>query len=99
MKMPVVLSRNRSLAVGAVATLGASVLWIVNVSARGDADARPGPMRELGPGEVDDAPPGIEHWHGAAPDEGLVHLGVIPLGGSITFTEPVSDAEYNGETL
>jgi len=54
-------------------------------------------MRELGPGEIDYTPPGVEHWHGAAPDEPLLQLGVIPFGGGIEFLEPVTDAEYNGE--
>jgi quercetin dioxygenase-like cupin family protein len=53
-------------------------------------------MRELGPGEVDYAPPGVEHWHGAAPDEALLQLGIVPYGGGIKFLEPVTDAQYQG---
>jgi quercetin dioxygenase-like cupin family protein len=53
-------------------------------------------MKELGPGEIDYAPPGVEHWHGAAPNEPLVQLGVVPFGGGIRFLEPVTDAQYNG---
>ena len=55
-------------------------------------------MKELGVGEVDYAPPGVEHWHGAAPGEPLLQLGVVPHGGGIKFLEPVTDAQYNGES-
>jgi quercetin dioxygenase-like cupin family protein len=55
-------------------------------------------MKELGPGEVDYAPPGVEHWHGAAPSEPLLQLGVVPHGGGIKFLEPVTDAQYNGQS-
>jgi quercetin dioxygenase-like cupin family protein len=56
------------------------------------------PMKELGPGEIDYAPPGVEHWHGAAPNGPLVQLGVVPFGGGIKFLEPVTDAQYNGQS-
>lgn len=55
-------------------------------------------MKELGPGEIDYAPPGVEHWHGAAPNEPLLQLGVVPFGGGIKFLEPVSDAQYSGQS-
>jgi quercetin dioxygenase-like cupin family protein len=54
-------------------------------------------MKELGPGEIDYVPPGVEHWHGAAPNEALLQLGVVPFGGGIKFMEPVTDAQYNGQ--
>jgi quercetin dioxygenase-like cupin family protein len=56
-------------------------------------------MKELGPGEIDYTPPGVEHWHGAAPEQHLLQLGVVPLGGGIEFLEPVTDAQYEGESL
>jgi quercetin dioxygenase-like cupin family protein len=55
-------------------------------------------MKELGPGEIDYAPPGVEHWHGAAPNEAFIQLGVVPFGGGIKFLEPVTDAQYNGQS-
>ena len=54
-------------------------------------------MKELGPGEIDYAPPGVEHWHGATPDQTLMQLGIVPLGGGIAFLEPVSEAQYSGD--
>jgi quercetin dioxygenase-like cupin family protein len=55
-------------------------------------------MKELGPGEIDYVPPGVEHWHGAAPNGPLLQLGVVPFGGGIRFLEPVTDAQYNGQS-
>lgn len=74
---------------------GGFILFVQEGTAR--IQDRGGPMRELGPGEVIYTPPGVEHWHGAGPDEPLLQLGVIPYGGGIEFTDPVTDAEYNGE--
>jgi quercetin dioxygenase-like cupin family protein len=52
-------------------------------------------MRELGPGDVDYTPPNVLHWHGAAPNDDFVQVGLL-FGGGITFADPVTDAEYNG---
>lgn len=76
---------------------GGFILFVQEGKAR--VQTRGGPMRELGPGEIDYTPPGVEHWHGAAPDERLVQLGVVPLGGGIEFTDEVTDAEYDGVAL
>lgn len=73
---------------------GGFILFVQEGRAR--VQTRGGPMRELGPGEMDYAPPGVEHWHGAAPTEHLLQLGVVPFGGGIEFLEPVTDAEYAG---
>jgi quercetin dioxygenase-like cupin family protein len=73
---------------------GGFILFVQEGRAR--VQTRGGPMRELGPGEIDYAPPGVEHWHGAAPNEPLVQLGVVPYGGGIKFLEPVTDAQYAG---
>lgn len=73
---------------------GGFILFVHEGRAR--VQTRGGLMRELGPGEMDYAPPGVEHWHGAAPSEPLLQLGVVPFGGGIKFLEPVTDAQYNG---
>jgi quercetin dioxygenase-like cupin family protein len=74
---------------------GGFILFVQEGTAR--TQRRGEPMRELGAGETDYTPPGVEHWHGAGPDESLLQLGVLPFGGGIEFTEPVTDAQYNGE--
>jgi quercetin dioxygenase-like cupin family protein len=61
-------------------------------SGRARVQKRGEPMKELGPGDVDYTPPNVFHWHGGAD---FVQIGVS-FGGGINFTEPVTDAEYNG---
>ena len=76
---------------------GGFILFVQEGKAR--AQKRGEPMKELGPGEVDYTPPGVEHWHGSAPDEAFLQLGVVPFGGRVQFLEPVTDAQYNGQSL
>jgi quercetin dioxygenase-like cupin family protein len=73
---------------------GGFILFVQEGRAR--TQMRGGEVKELGPGEVEYTPPGVEHWHGAAADEPLLQLGVIPLGGGIQWSEEVGDAEYRG---
>jgi quercetin dioxygenase-like cupin family protein len=75
---------------------GGFILFVQEGRAR--VQRRGEPMKELGPGEIDYAPPGVEHWHGAAPNEPLLQLGVVPFGGGIKFLEAVTDAQYNGRS-
>lgn len=75
---------------------GGFILFVQEGRAR--VQTRGGLMRELGPGEIDYAPPGVEHWHGSAPGEPLLQLGVVPFGGGIKFLEPVTDAQYEGSS-
>jgi len=55
-----------------------------------------GPVRALRPGDTVFIPPGVKHWHGAAPDTGMVHIAIHEAdGGSVvTWLEQVSDADY-----
>ena len=76
---------------------GGFLLFVKEGRAR--VQTRGEPMRELGPGEIDYAPPGVEHWHGAAPDQAFIQLGVVPFGGGIEFLEPVTDGQYEGRSL
>ena len=56
-------------------------------------DARP---RVIRPGDTIWIPPGVEHWHGAAPDTGMVHIAMQEAkGGRVSdWLELVSEAEY-----
>jgi 4-carboxymuconolactone decarboxylase len=56
------------------------------------------PVRALGPGDVVWTPPGAKHWHGATPSARMTHVGVSESqeGSSVTWLEPVSDAQYHG---
>ena len=68
------------------------------LSGVGRAQAVGGPVRELLPGDTVVFAPGERHWHGAAPDRLFVHLAVQEKegGSSVTWLEPVTDAEYRG---
>ena len=76
---------------------GGFILFVHEGRAR--VQRRGEPMKELDRGEIDYVPPGVEHWHGAAPNDAFVQLGVVPFGGGITFLEAVTDAQYNGDSL
>jgi quercetin dioxygenase-like cupin family protein len=61
-------------------------------SGRGVIATRAGDDRELRPGDTVWAPPGEEHWHGAAPDSFLVHTAVSL--GLTRWLEEVADDSY-----
>jgi quercetin dioxygenase-like cupin family protein len=61
---------------------------------RGRMQIRGQAMKELLPGQPVLLPGGVPHWHGAAPDQGLVQI-AVNVGGA-TFQGPVSDEEYRG---
>ena len=62
---------------------------------RGRAQIQNQMMQELLPGRPVLLPAGVPHWHGAAPDQGLVQI-ATKLGGA-TWMGPVSDEEYMGK--
>jgi 4-carboxymuconolactone decarboxylase len=55
------------------------------------------PIRQLAQGESAFVPPGVMHWHGAAPKENFTMV-FITMGASTTLQgEPVTDAIYLGK--
>jgi quercetin dioxygenase-like cupin family protein len=58
------------------------------------------PAQLLHKGEVVKIPPGVEHWHGAAPDSEFTHIGISPntQKGGADWLEPVTDEEYRKAT-
>jgi len=52
-----------------------------------------GPVMELHAGETTYCPPGVPHWHGAAPDQGGTQFNVSR--GGITWLEEVTDKEFS----
>lgn len=56
-----------------------------------------GPIREIHAGEAIWCPPGVPHWHGAAPDKGGTQYNVTR--GGITWLDPVTDQEYAGKPV
>ncbi len=59
---------------------------------RGRTQERGGPLLEMGPGQPWHTKPGVEHWHGAAPDQEVIQLTIYE--GDVKWLEPVSDEAY-----
>nr|WP_100412512.1 cupin domain-containing protein [Acidovorax sp. 69] len=55
------------------------------------------PIQEIRPGDVVWCPPGVKHWHGAAPTTAMTHLAVTGTldGKNVEWMEKVSDAQYH----
>jgi 4-carboxymuconolactone decarboxylase len=55
-----------------------------------------GPVEEIRPGDVIRIPPGVKHWHGAAPTA-MTHIAIQEeSGGNVDWMEQVSDVQYQG---
>jgi quercetin dioxygenase-like cupin family protein len=50
---------------------------------------------EVGPGDWVHVEPGEKHWHGAVPENILIHLAITATGGT-NWHESVTDSEYGG---
>lgn len=57
-----------------------------------------GPVVAIKPGDVIWCPPGVKHWHGAAPNTGMTHMVITGSldDKSVEWEEKVTDAQYNG---
>ena len=55
------------------------------------------PVQVLRAGDVVWCPPGVKHWHGAAPTTALTHIAVTgsQAGKSVQWQEKVTDEEYH----
>lgn len=55
-----------------------------------------GAVQEIRPGDVVWFPPGVKHWHGAAPTMAMTHLAIQEQldGKAVDWLEKVSDADY-----
>ncbi len=55
------------------------------------------PVQVIRPGDVVWCPPGVKHWHGAAPGTAMSHLAVTGTmdGKNVTWMEKVTDEQYN----
>lgn len=60
------------------------------------AQEKGGPIIELHAGEVIWCPPGVAHWHGAAPDKAGTQYNVTR--GTIKWLDQVTDQEYTAKT-
>ena len=57
-----------------------------------------GAVQELRPSDGVWIPPGVQHWHGAAPTNAMTHIALSEaLGGkTVEWMEQVSDEQYRG---
>lgn len=57
------------------------------------------PIQEIRPGDVIVCPPGVKHWHGAAPSSPMTHLAVTGSvqGRNVDWLEKVSDEQYHAQ--
>jgi quercetin dioxygenase-like cupin family protein len=67
------------------------------VSGVGRVQTKGGPIREIRPGDTVWIPPNEKHWHGASPNNGMVHIAMHESldGTHVTWMEQVTDAEYS----
>ncbi len=54
------------------------------------------PIRIVHKGDIIKCAPGVEHWHGAAPNSTFAYIAVTPTQkGKTIWLKPVTDEEYN----
>lgn len=55
-----------------------------------------GPVRKVHPGDMVWFPPGVKHWHGAAPTTAMTHIAIAEAldGKAVDWMEKVSDTQY-----
>lgn len=59
------------------------------------------PVQVVRPGDVVWCPPGVKHWHGAAPTTAMTHLAVTGMvdGKNVNWMEKVTDEQYNAHAV
>ncbi|MCC9605183.1 cupin domain-containing protein [Blastopirellula sp. JC732] len=57
-----------------------------------------GAIEEIRPGDVVWFPPGEKHWHGAAPNNAMIHIAIQEAldGKVVEWLEHVTDEQYQG---
>lgn len=57
------------------------------------------PVQVIRVGDVVVCPPGVKHWHGAAPDSAMTHLAITGVsdGKNVEWMEKVSDEHYHAQ--
>lgn len=91
---------------GAIVTFepGARTAWhthplgqtVIVTAGLGWAQIEGEPIEEIRPGDIVWFPPGVKHWHGAAPTTAMTHIAIAEKldGQVVTWMEKVSDEQY-----
>jgi quercetin dioxygenase-like cupin family protein len=105
---PLFAANDPARAAGAQVTFepGARTAWhthplgqtLIVISGVGRVQQWGGPVEELRPGDVVWTPPGVKHWHGAAPTTAMSHIAIQEAldGKVVEWMEKVSDDQYEG---
>ncbi len=103
---PLFLADSASRASGAYVTFqaGAHTAWhahprgqvLVVTAGTGRVQSWGGSMQEIRPGDVVRIPPGVKHWHGAAPNSVMTHLAIQEHvdGKTVDWLERVNTEQY-----
>lgn len=69
---------------------------LIVTAGRGWTQVEGGAVVEMRPGDVIWCPPGVKHWHGASPDQGVTHIAIQETvdGTNAEWLEPVTAAQY-----
>ena len=69
---------------------------LIVTAGTGRVQQRGGPVEDLRAGDVVWTPPGVEHWHGAAPSATMTHIAIQEHrdGKVVEWGRKVTDAEY-----
>ena len=69
---------------------------LIVMSGYGWAQSEGGPKQEIRPGDIIWFPPGVRHWHGAAPTTAMTHIAIQEAldGKVVEWMEKVSDEQY-----
>ena len=79
---------------------GARTAWhaqtLIVTAGCGRVQREGGPIEEIRPGDVVWIPPGVKHWHGAAPTTAMTHIAIQEKfdGKVVEWMEKVSDENY-----
>jgi len=70
---------------------------LIVISGLGRTQVEGGPVEVIGPGDVVWCPPGLRHWHGAAPQSAMSHIAVQEAvnGSPVNWMEHVTDEQYD----
>ena len=85
---------------------GARTAWHVHENGQtlhvtdgvGIVQSRDGRTIVMRPGDTVYTPPGVWHWHGAAPNSFMAHLALSVAGGNVDWGEHVTSDEYDAAT-
>lgn len=96
-------------AAGAFVTFrpGARTAWhthplgqtLIVIDGEGRVQQSGGPLQVMQVGDVVWIPPGVKHWHGAAPEASMTHVAIAEHAesNSVQWLEPVSQAQYRAD--